>query len=228
MSSMVNRSATEISELIEEYERPLQSDDSRDPGRTEDTSVKGSLISRLLPFGSGMIPTAGARGALLEKATLADLNRGSMKLFEREKKILGHRNNVGVSINVRNLEDQNQQYLTLQAKVLQLRNQLYRQRRIRILNEKTYNATKERAARVESLVTEMRTDLKTLKGRLDDEIRELGISEENAESILTSYYSSLDVQSGGESPHARRRRVAEVEGDHSLDSEKMIVETKKV
>ena len=105
--------------------------------------------------------------------------------------------------------------------VLQLRNQLYRQRRIRLLNEKTYAATQEKASRVESLVAEMRTDLKSLKGRLDVEIRELGISEEQAENILTSFYQSLDSQHLGDaSPPKRQRRLSrmdEPESDEDMD-----------
>jgi hypothetical protein len=60
----------------------------------------------------------------------------------------------------------------------------------------------------------MRTDLKSLKGRLDDEIRELGISEEQAESILTSFYASLDSQHFGDpSPPKRARRLPHLEYD---------------
>jgi hypothetical protein len=51
-----------------------------------------------------------------------------------------------------------------------------------MLNERTSGY--KRFARVEALcLGEMRSDLKSLKSRLDDEIRELGISERQAENL---------------------------------------------
>lgn len=78
--------------------------------------------------------------------------------------------------------------------MLHLRNQLYRQRRIRALNEKTFVTTRDKSVRVESLVSEMRTDLKSLKNRLDEELKELGIEPETAEAILKEYYLSQDSE----------------------------------
>lgn len=220
IGAMVNKTSKEVSAAIQEYERSLNTDDSREPVRNEDQSAGTSDNCRLVPFDSGLLPTASARGSLIEKSSMAELNYHSNKLFHGGKGVLGHHQNLGVTVGVRELEDQNQEYLNNQAKVLQLRNQLYRQRRIRMLNEKTYNATKERAARVEALVAEMRSDLKTLKARLDDEIRELGISEETAETILTSYYSSLDVnQSATPSGSRRRSRMTAMEEDEAIPEE---------
>jgi hypothetical protein len=93
---------------------------------------------------------------------------------------------------VKDFEECRQESYILQAKVMQLRNQLYRQRKIRTLNERTFHATRDRSTRVESLVAEMRTDLKSLKYRLDEELKELGIDQDRAESILKSYYISPD------------------------------------
>lgn len=95
-------------------------------------------------------------------------------------------------MDLKKFEAQRQESYTLQAKVLHLRNQLYRQTRIRTLNEKTCTATKERAVRVESLVAEMRTDLKSLKNRLDEELQELGLDHDKADEILQAYYQSKD------------------------------------
>ena len=58
--------------------------------------------------------------------------------------------------------------------MLQLRNELYRQRRIRLLNERTFASTRDRSHKVEALVAEMRMDLKSLKLRLEEELHELG------------------------------------------------------
>jgi signal-transduction protein with cAMP-binding, CBS, and nucleotidyltransferase domain len=92
-----------------------------------------------------------------------------------------------------------------------------------MLNERTYAATQERSARVEALVSEMRSDLKSLKSRLDDEIRELGISERQAENLLTSFYLSLDSRlSGQASPPKRPRKhqsQVDVNDDDEMDEE---------
>lgn len=69
---------------------------------------------------------------------------------------------------------------TLQAKVLHLRNELNRQRRIRALNERTYSTFSHRSLRAEALVSEMRADLNSLKDRLRDEVGELGMSDESS------------------------------------------------
>jgi len=90
-----------------------------------------------------------------------------------------------------------------------------------MLNERTYAGAEERAIRVEALVAEMRTDLKTLKGRLDEEVAELGISEDVAERLLTSFYESFDCKDEGEpSPHKRQRRLSRAEAEEDdLDDE---------
>lgn len=49
-----------------------------------------------------------------------------------------------------------------------------RQKRIRLLNERTSVATADRYHRAEELVSEMRADLTSLKQRLDEELTELG------------------------------------------------------
>jgi hypothetical protein len=77
---------------------------------------------------------------------------------------------------VKAAEEYQQEYCTLEASVLQLRNELYRQRRMRLLNERTFVATRDRSHRVEGLVSEMRADLKSLKNRLEEELNELGKS----------------------------------------------------
>jgi hypothetical protein len=172
------------------------------------------IQKRLVPFGAGMLPTAIGRGTLLHKATMIELDESIDKAFFKGRGVLGMKDNVGFSNEVRKLEDQRQEHLNLRAKVLQLRNQLYRQRRIRMLNEKTYSSSQERASRVESLVAEMRMDLKSLKSRLDSEIRDVGISEEQAESILKTFYMSQDSQHTGEaSPPSRSRRFSTMNED---------------
>ena len=100
---------------------------------------------------------------------------------------------------MKEFENDRQESFILQAKVLHLRNQLYRQRRIRTLNERTFAATRDRSTRVESLVAEMRTDLKSLRNRLDEELVELGIDQDRAEGILKAYYLAQDYDEQHES-----------------------------
>ena len=69
--------------------------------------------------------------------------------------------------------------------MLQLRNEVYRQRRIRILNERSCSSGKERSDRCESLLAEMKADLNSLKERLNDELVELG------KELITRIYQSF-------------------------------------
>ena len=184
---------------------------------TEDFPVNSKNSNTLVPFGSGMLPTAVGRGTNLYKVSLLELDKEVNKAFFSGHGVLGNKDNMGVTNEVRKLEDQRQEHLNLHAKVLLLRNQLYRQRRIRVLNERTYLSSQERASKVESLVGEMRMDLKSLKSRLDLEIRELGTSEEQAESILAAFYMSQDSQLSGEiSPPSRTRRFSQMHEDDML------------
>ena len=71
-------------------------------------------------------------------------------------------------------ESRQEEINSLKGKVLQLRNRLSRQKRLRSLNEHSLIAGKSRAEKVEELLLEMQMDLKNLKRRLQDELTELG------------------------------------------------------
>jgi hypothetical protein len=161
---------------------------------------------RLVPFGSGLLPTASGRGTLLADIGLVELDSELNTALSNGGGVLGLPDNKAVPKDVRALEVQRQEYLDLQARVLQLRNEMYRQRRTRVLNERTFAATQERSSRVEALVAETRSDLKSLKSRLDEEIRDLGISERQAENLLTSFYLSLDSRHSGQASPPKRPR----------------------
>lgn len=191
-------------------------------GAVEKQESTNKVGDRLLPFGSGLFPTASGRGATLWKQTLDELEKAIDDTIFTGTAVLGRKDNPGVTNEVRMHEDEHQELIDLKAETLQLKNELYRQRRVRMLNERTYAATQERAVRVEALVHEMRTDLKTLKRRLDEEVAELGISEDEAEKILTSFYNSLDNKHSGEaSPPKRPRRMSRLpdEDDEMMDEE---------
>lgn len=109
---------------------------------------------------------------------------------------------------IREWEDDEQEYLTLRASVLQLKNVLYRQRRIRILNERTSVSMDDRYQRAEELVSEMRSDLKSLKHRLEEELSELGIAEETMTAIFSQFYKGQDEDDKGDASTPKRLRRA--------------------
>jgi septal ring factor EnvC (AmiA/AmiB activator) len=90
---------------------------------------------------------------------------------------------------VEKYESQRENLNKLKIKVLQLRNRLGRQKRIRGLNERSLKAGKKRADKVEGLLIEMQTDLISLKGRLQEELDELG----ELLSSFSMYISYADV-----------------------------------
>jgi len=71
-------------------------------------------------------------------------------------------------------EKQRYDLFQLQGTVLQLRNELSRQRGARKLNERSRGASEDRSRKVENLFIEMKADLNSLKERLRDELSELG------------------------------------------------------
>jgi len=89
-------------------------------------------------------------------------------------------------------EGQRYDLFQLQGTVLQLRNELSRQRGARKLNERSRGASQDRSRKVENLYVEMKADLNSLKERLRDELSELGISQERAEEILADYSRDLN------------------------------------
>lgn len=122
--------------------------------------------------------------------------------------VFSQKRNPGVTRDIRKWEDDEQEYLTLRSSVLQLKNALHRQRRIRILNERTSASMNERYQRSQELVTEMRTDLKSLKKRLSEELAELGITEDMANKILSLYYRVQDDEEKGDISTPKRLRRA--------------------
>lgn len=125
--------------------------------------------------------------------------------------------NPGVTKDVRKWEEDEYEYYTLQASVLQLKNALYRQRRIRALNERTSISMTDRYQRAEDLVAEMRSDLKSLKRRLEDELTELGITEEMAEGILSKFYLGHDEEDKGDASTPKRLRRTSTMSREMLD-----------
>jgi hypothetical protein len=131
-------------------------------------------MATFLPFGSGLLPTSAGRATRLANVPILALEQGlSAGLFENCE-VLGKIDNVGVPTKFRDWEDIRDELSLLRAQVLQRRNELARQRRLRVMNERALITTADKAVRVENLVSEMREDLKSLKDRLDYELIELG------------------------------------------------------
>lgn len=173
---------------------PWEENESEPDGMDVDEEAKSEAADekkkrlRILPFGSDVIPTSVGRGGLLHKTGLIELDKKLHQGLYDGVGVLGNRDNQGVPTAVRELENRKERYIRAKAQSLQLTNALLRQRRITKMNEKTLEASQERSSRVEALVSEMRSDLGSLKNRLDEEVRALGISEAEAIKILSDHY----------------------------------------
>lgn len=104
----------------------------------------------------------------------------------------------------------------MEGQAIQLRNKLYRQRRIRFLNEKNAVSAQKRRDRFEFLLTEMKSDLDMLKDRLKDELAELGIDQDRARHILSEYYRPDSEES--DSINGEKRKAEDAEIDHEKSS----------
>ena len=109
-------------------------------------------------------------------------------------------------------ESDREELRTLQGKVMQLKNAVYRQRRIRVMNEKNNAFAQNRRDRFEALLSEMKSDLDILKDRLKEELTELGIDQSKAQQILSEYYQSESISP--ESNSVKRK----IEGEQSKES----------
>ena len=97
----------------------------------------------------------------------------------------GQEHNHHVPARLHEMENQKLDFYKKKGRVLQLQNEIYRQRRLRMLNERSVAAEEERSERCEILLAEMKADLTSLKERLNDELVELGIDQEKAEDLLS-------------------------------------------
>lgn len=177
---------------------PWEENESEPDGMDVDDEAKSDIAEekkkkpRILPFGSDIIPTSVGRGGLLHQTDLITLGKKLHQGLYDGSGVLGDRDNKGVPTTVRELEDRKERYIRAKARSLQLTNALLRQRRITKMNERTLETSQERCSRVEALVSEMRSDLGSLKNRLDEEIKVLGISEEDTTKILAEQYGQTD------------------------------------
>eukprot|EP00531_Pseudo-nitzschia_arenysensis_P001014 CAMPEP_0116146644 /NCGR_PEP_ID=MMETSP0329-20121206/17281_1 /TAXON_ID=697910 /ORGANISM="Pseudo-nitzschia arenysensis, Strain B593" /LENGTH=905 /DNA_ID=CAMNT_0003642419 /DNA_START=149 /DNA_END=2866 /DNA_ORIENTATION=+ len=185
----------------------------------EASSTDSTSSDEFLTVGSTLIPTKFGRGNFLHDMEIPDIEDTLESVLYEGRGVLGRKSNPGVSNEFRKWEDDEQEYLNLQASVLQLKNKLYRQRRIGILNKRTTNSMNDRYLRAEELVSEMRTDLKSLKRRLGDELKELGITDSMANQIIFKFYQGHQEEDKGDAltPKRLRRASSMIEGMLDID-----------
>ncbi|VEU37696.1 unnamed protein product [Pseudo-nitzschia multistriata] len=175
---------------------------------TKSDAPDGVSSDEFLPVGATLIPTKGGRGNFLQNMDILDIEEPLKTALYDGHGVMGRKSNPGVTKDIRKWEEEEQEYLNLRASILQLKNTLTRQRRIRILNEKTANSMNDRYVRAEELVSEMRSDLKSLKRRLRDELSELGITDTIAKQIMFQFYQGHHEEDHGDASTPKRLRRA--------------------
>ena len=152
-----------------------------------DLSKTKMSTNRVVPVASGMLLTPSLRGTSLATIPFEKFEQYLDPMLFDGKGVLGRHDNPGVPSDIKQWEDVRYELVTLKGRANQLRNELHRQRRIRAYNERTRHVLDERAERVEGLLAEMKSDLVTLKERLEHELDELGMSQDHAAEILAAY-----------------------------------------
>lgn len=202
--------ATEKDSVDNEGEEGMDVDGSgeNESSNNTDLAKNDDENARFVPFGSGLMPTGYGRGIFFQNLPLDEVEKGIHQALYDGKGVLGRPNNPGVPKNVKKWEEEEHEYLALQANKLQLKHNLKSQTKIRLMNERSNVTSNERYNRAKTLVLEMRTDLKTLKQRLDEELIELGITDEAQAKILSAFYQGEDAEenTGEISPLKRQRR----------------------
>lgn len=145
---------------------------------------------KLLPFGSSLFPSSTIRGAGIEKMTLDQMEKSIGTMISNSSGILGRYDNPNIPDAYKKWECEREELRAVEGKVKQLRNALYRQKRLRYLNERSRAMTNEKRNRYEALLSEMKSDLDSLKHRLRDELMEVGIDQKHAQELLSDVYES--------------------------------------
>mmetsp|Transcript_371 Transcript_371/g.522 ORF Transcript_371/g.522 Transcript_371/m.522 type:complete len:898 (+) Transcript_371:157-2850(+) len=161
---------------------------------TSENCVDAKEFNRFIPYGSAMIPTSCGRGAKLYDIPITSLEREMDRTLFANVAILGQKINKGIPKKFREWEDIRDEISVLHAEVLHRRNEIKLQSRIQVMNERCLATAREKSNRLENLVIEMRTDLKSLKDRLDYELIELGIDGEEKDRLLAEYYEEEDYE----------------------------------
>jgi len=148
-----------------------------------DRRKKATNEVRLLPFDNNLLPSSTNRGGSL--AWQSPKKKFPSNDFFR---VLALNDTKDIPAQVKSWEDERYELFKLKAHVLQLRNDLKSQKKIRIINERSFSLVEKRSSKTACLVIEMLEDLKKLKKKLANELVELGVDQEKANSILKEYY----------------------------------------
>jgi hypothetical protein len=198
--------------MVPSKEKKYEGKSKQDEETTLSTDVTSNASRTsnddFLTVGASLIPTKFGRGNFLHDMEIGDIEETLESVLYDGHGVLGRKSNPGVTNAFRKWEDEEQEYLNLRASALQLKNKLYRQRRIGILNKRTTNSMNDRYLRAEELVSEMRSDLKSLKRRLGDELKELGITDSIANQILFRFYQGHQEDDKGDASTPKRLRRA--------------------
>eukprot|EP00986_Skeletonema_menzelii_P020303 scaffold30769_cov160-Skeletonema_menzelii.AAC.5 len=145
-------------------------DDSEDGNDTPATNNDDCLVA---PFGSDMIAAPESVRAF-PSVIPPDI------LEETVRKVIYETTTPRIIPDIpedlKKYESQKEDLNRYQARVMQLRHRLGRQKRLRRFNERSLAEGKSRSHKIENLLLEMQMDLKNLKERLHGELSELGIS----------------------------------------------------
>ncbi|KAL3822395.1 hypothetical protein ACHAXA_010873 [Cyclostephanos tholiformis] len=172
----------------------------------------------LLPFGSGLVAAPDDLKnypSVLPLDVLEETVRNAVYGVNKPRVIPSMPSALSV------YESRQEEINTLKGKVLQLRNRLSRQKRLRGLNEHSLVAGQNRAKKAEGLLLEMQMDLKNLKERLQVELTELGIGN----SAMMRPVSSTNDASG---ENRIKKSLSSPEEAHADISDPTNVEIKRL
>lgn len=158
-------------------------DQSQHSTSSSQKTNKNYSIKRCIPTGSNLLnPSMGSWA--LATLPIETIEKNLNELPLNSTRILGSHSNPCIPKKIREMEKDQFYLYQKKGRVLQLQNEIFRQRRIRVLNERSVAAEQVRSGRCEVLLAEMKADLTSLKERLNDELVELGIDQEKAEELL--------------------------------------------
>lgn len=160
---------------------------------------------KLLPYGSGLLPSSSFRGGGLESMPIDEIEKNVSEMLDKSAGVLGVRNNPNVPKEYRKWESDREKLRTLQGEAQQLRNAVFRQKRIRFLNEKNATTAQNRRGKFEKELFDMNSDLDTMKERLNEELKELGIDQTKARQLLAEYYKMDEIDDACEKAMEKRK-----------------------
>jgi len=175
-------------DLTETSTVPDVSMGNTDSNKTDAQNESG----KLLPYCSSLLPSSAHRGGGLEDMPIEVLEESVGKMIDDSSGVLGAYDNPNVPNEYKEWEVNREELRRLQGRAMQLKNKVYRQKRLRFLNERSCLTGKDRRGRFEILLSDMKSDLDSLKGRLKEELHELSIDQVKASELLSKYDAGDD------------------------------------